>query len=196
MAIASRPSWWHKMAPTRNGDLPTGARQIFPFLRSDKRAETDNLQARPLPILNRAVLLRMVASRCCDDPCNFESRQAIRTVELQTTGRRSHRTEFECGRQRKQHAHVASRVVGRAIAQRESDAIVGLQVVGQKEAYAAAGRGQRNTVGEAVAVVPGRAGVDEAVELIAGQIPEIQLLVETQFERTGDAVVAADLGAP
>src|SRR5712672_3293901 len=72
---------------------------------------------------------------------------------------------------------------------------VGPQVATEKQSHAGAGRRERKTVGVAKSIVPGRAGVDEAVKLITGQVFKGQLLIETQFKRTGDAVVAADLGA-
>lgn len=44
-------------------------------------------------------------------------------------------------------------------------------------------------------MIPGRSGIDKAIELIAGQVIETQFLIETQFQRTCHAIVAADLGA-
>src|ERR1700730_16717907 len=107
---------------------------------------------------------------------------------------RSFRTELEGVRQRKQKSGAAARVVGRAVAKRHRDGDVGPQIAAQKKPNAGAGRGERKTVGVPVAVIPGHAGVGKTVKLIARQVLEIQLLIETQFERTGDAIVAADLG--
>src|SRR6266478_5168900 len=122
--------------------------------------------------------------------CGGRRRPALKAARLRSFG-----AELEGVRQRKQQPGAAARVVGCAVAKRHGHTDVSPQVAAQKEPHAAAGRRERQTVGVAVAVVPGRAGVDEAVELITGQVLKAQLLIETQFERTGDAVVAADLGA-
>src|SRR5215472_14814270 len=95
---------------------------------------------------------------------------------------------------REQEARGARRIVGRAVAEREGDAEIGLEIVPEEEADAAAGRGQREAIADIVAVVPDRAGVDEAVKLIAREVAEIRPLVEAQLEGTGKAVVATDLG--
>src|SRR6266478_3633662 len=107
--------------------------------------------------------------------CGGRRRPALKAARL-----RSFRAELEGVRQRKQQPGAAARVVGCAVAKRHGHADVGPQV--------AAGRRERQTVGVAVAIVPGHPGVDEAVELIADQVLKTQFLIETQFERTGDAV--------
>ncbi len=79
--------------------------------------------------------------------------------------------------------------------ERDGDADVGLQIVEQEQANAAAGGCQREAFAKTVTGVPGHAAVDKAIELIAAEIAIIQLLIETQFERTREPVIAADLGA-
>src|SRR5437868_39012 len=114
--------------------------------------------------------------------------------DLETMPARDLRAQLEGVRQREQQARAAPFIVRRSVAQRERHADIGPQVIPQEEAHAGAGRSQRKTVVDAVAVIPGRAGVDEAIELIAAQISKVQLLIETKFERAGNAVVATDLG--
>jgi hypothetical protein len=104
------------------------------------------------------------------------------------------RTEFQGVRQREQEACATRFVVRRPVAQWEGHADIGLQTIPQKKSNAAACRSQREAVVELESVIPGRAGIDEAIELIAAQISIAELLIEAQFERAGDAVVTADLG--
>src|SRR5207237_4226488 len=91
-------------------------------------------------------------------------------LTLQATGRRPHRTKLERTRQREQHPRAAGGIIGRAIGERRGSADVDLQAVGEEEANATAGRGQRKAIAEPIAVIPGHAAVDEAVELVAAQI--------------------------
>src|SRR3954452_17242910 len=102
--------------------------------------------------------------------------------------------EPERARQREQEARAAALVVGRPVAQGDGHAEIGLEFVRQEEPYASSGRGQRQALAQAVTVVPDCAGVTEGVELIAGPVAEIELLVEAQFEGAGKTVVAADFG--
>ena len=86
-------------------------------------------------------------------------------------------------------------IVGRAIAGRNGDADIGLPIVEQEKANTAADGRERKSFAKTVTGVPCGAGVNEAVELVAAPVSIVDLLVEAQFERAGDAVVAADLGA-
>ena len=113
---------------------------------------------------------------------------------LQTARGRPGRAEFERAGEREQHARAAAKIIRRAIGERHRAADVGLQTVPQEKANTAAGRGQRQSIVDAKAVVPRRTAVDEAVELIAAQILPVQPLIEPQLDRAGNAVVAADLG--
>ena len=85
-------------------------------------------------------------------------------------------------------------VVRRAVAERHGDAEIGLQVAAEEETHAATRRGQRGAIGRTQAVPPDEPAVDKAVELEAGPVFVSQLLVEADFERAGNPVVAADLG--
>src|SRR5947209_16406567 len=88
-----------------------------------------------------------------------------------------------------------ARPVGRrAVAERHGDAEIGLQVAAEEQTHAAARRGQRGAIGRMQAVPPDQSAVDKTVELEAGPVFVIQLLVEAQLEQAGNAVVAADLG--
>src|SRR5439155_24178359 len=87
------------------------------------------------------------------------------------------------------------RIIRRAVGERRGGADVGLQAVGEEEANAAAGRSQRKAIAQAVAVIPGHPAVDESVELVTAQILKVRLLVEAQFSRARQTIVAADLGA-
>src|SRR5579872_5504947 len=119
------------------------------------------------------------------------NRATLATSE--TVARCSNRTKLERAGHRQQHAHVAPRIVGRAIAQRNRNREISLRVVAQEKTYPAADRDKRNSVGVAKAGIPGDAAVDEAVELVAAHKSRIQFLVVTKLERTGHAVVAAGL---
>jgi len=85
---------------------------------------------------------------------------------LEAAGLRPFRAEPERVRERKQQPGAASGIFRRAIGQRDGDAEIGPQVVHQKQADAGAGGGQRKSVADAVADVPGRAAVDKAIEKI------------------------------
>src|SRR5690242_3884350 len=97
-------------------------------------------------------------------------------------------------RQREQEARMTRPIVRRAVAERHGDAEIGRQVAAEEETHAAACRGQRRAIRRTPAVPPDEAAVDEAVELEAGEVCVVQFLIEAQFERAGNAVVAADLG--
>src|SRR5262245_9540727 len=83
------------------------------------------------------------------------------------------RADAERAGEREQEARVATDVVGRAIAERESDADAGLQILGEEEARADAHRGQRDPVLHVIAVVPDDAAIEEAVELNALQVRRV-----------------------
>ena len=104
------------------------------------------------------------------------------------------RAELERARQREQEARAASLVVGRAVAERHGDAEIGLKVVPQEQTDAAASRCQGKAVAQAIAIVPDRACVGKAIELIAAPVAEVDALVEAELERTGQTIVTADLG--
>jgi hypothetical protein len=87
------------------------------------------------------------------------------------------------------------RIVGRAIVDREGHAHAGLQVIGQIHAHAGADRGEREPVARREAVVPDRAALEEAVELIALQPGVVEAVIEAQLERACHAVVAARFAA-
>src|ERR1700688_2856222 len=103
--------------------------------------------------------------------------------------------ELEGVGQGEQQTRAAARIVRRAVAQWKGHRDIGLQIAAQKEPHAGACRGQRKAIIVAESVVPGSTRVDETIELIAGQVTEVQTPIEAQFKRAGDAVVAADLGA-
>ena len=83
-------------------------------------------------------------------------------------------------------------VVRRAVAQRYLNCHIGPQIVAQKQTHAAAGGGERKTVAIVKSVIPGSPCIGEAVELITGEVFVVKLLVEAQFKRTGEPVVAAN----
>src|ERR1700686_28434 len=85
---------------------------------------------------------------------------------LQAASLASFRTELEGVGQGEQQAGAAARIVGRAVAQREGHRQVGPQIATQKQPHAGAGGGECETVGVGKSVIPYRAGIDEAVELI------------------------------
>ena len=69
-----------------------------------------------------------------------------------------------------------------------------MYVVRKEESRSRADRRERQPVGVAEAVVPCDATVDKAVKLIPGKICTIQFLIKAQLNRSGCAVVPADLG--
>src|SRR3978361_1162925 len=97
--------------------------------------------------------------------------------------------------QREQNTRAAARVVRRAVAKGHRHRAVGPQILVEEKPHSYADGGERKTSGIAGSTVPGPSGLHEAVELITAEVSQAQFLVETQFERAGDAVVAADLGA-
>ncbi len=78
---------------------------------------------------------------------------------------------------------------------RRGGADIGLQAVGEeKRTPPPADVSERPSL-EPVADIPGHAAVDESVELVAAQISKVRFLIEAQFRRTRQTVIAADLGA-
>src|SRR6478735_7424272 len=118
----------------------------------------------------------------------------LKARQLEAAAPTAFGAEPECAREGEQEAWAAALVVWRPVAQGDGYAEIGLKIIRQKEPHAGSGRCQRQAVAQAVAVVPDCAGVAKGVELIAGPVAEIELLVEAQLERAGKTVVAADLG--
>ena len=118
----------------------------------------------------------------------------MRGLQLEAAAPAAFGAEPECARQREQETRAAALVVRRPVAQGDGHPEVGLEIVPQEEPRADSGRCQRQAVAQPVAVVPDCAGVAEGVELVAGPVAEIELLIEAQLERAGKTVVAADLG--
>ena len=114
-----------------------------------------------------------------------EKQMTVRKRPLQAVSRSSFRAKLQRVGDREQETRAARRVVGRAVAEREGDAEIGLEVVPEEEADAGAGRGQGQSITNVVAVVPDRAGVDKAVDLITGEIAIARPLIEPQFKRSG-----------
>src|SRR3954468_14796255 len=130
-------------------------------MRNSRSFAIQTLESSSVPLFTHDHPENLVTGICAQSALRSQS---------QAAGRGPRRTELEGAGQREQHSGGAAGVVVRAIAERGGDADIGLPVVEQEQAPAAAGRGQRQAVVDAEADVPGRAAVDETVELIAIEI--------------------------
>src|SRR5581483_9130507 len=99
---------------------------------------------------------------------------------------------FDGIRQRKQETRRLMIAEIGAVTHRKGDRDAALPAIGYVESRSQANRHEMQD-SEVIVVIPDRAGIDEAVELISSPDPVGQRLIEAKLDRARHTIVAADL---